>query len=105
MGAGDSGLVNLGDWEETGLEKDDEDFEVGFLRRGKRERGEIRVSMFLEHKRKKVVWFFFTDEAFFLDNVIILFPKGHFRFCLMALLLFSYFRKIIPILNQHKKKI
>ncbi|KAG5414432.1 hypothetical protein IGI04_001999 [Brassica rapa subsp. trilocularis] len=55
MGAGDSGLANLGDWEETGLEKDDEDFEVGFSRRGKRERGEIRVSMFGAQEKESCV--------------------------------------------------
>lgn len=76
MGAGDSGLVNLGDWEETGLEKD-EDFEVGLLLRGgKRERGGIRVSMFLEHKRKKVVWFSSQMKQFFWIILLFSFPKA-----------------------------
>ena len=74
MGAGDSGLANLGDWEETGLEKD-EDFEVGFLRRGKRERGEIRVSMFGAQEKESCV-VFFTDEAFFWIMLLFSFPKA-----------------------------
>lgn len=50
---GDSGLVNLVDWEMMGLKKE-EGFEVGLVRGGERERGERRVSMLGTQRRKKI---------------------------------------------------